>query len=306
MIKLIATAESLSQGKILLDKGVDELIIGEEIFGLRLPGYFTLDEIAEITRYAHQLGKKIVVAMNAILHNDKIKLAPNFLLQLKNLEIDKLMVGDTGLIQLLKKPDLSFPFIYDAAVLVTSAGQVNFWAQYGAVSALIASEVPLVELKKITAKANIPLMYQVYGATCIHQSKRNLLHNYFNFIEKDTTELTNRELFLSEPTKKDTHYTIYTDSHGTHIFANNDLNLMSYLNELVAVGVEYFYLDGLFSHPDSFPKIVEVFNQARHLLDNNTWDETQADKLTEMVAVNHPANRELDTGFFLYAADKVK
>lgn len=306
MIKLIATAESLSQGKQLLDLGVDELIIGEEIFGLRLPGYFTLEEMKEITDYAHQANRKIIVAMNAILHNDKIKAAPIFLKKLKEIDIDKLLVGDTGLIQLLKDVELSFPYIYDAATLVTSAGQVNFWSKFGASSALIVNEVPLVELEKMSPLAEIPLMYQVYGAACIHQSKRHLLHNYFNFINKDTTDLANRDLFLSEPTKKDTHYSIYTDSHGTHIFANKDLNLMEYLEDLNAIGVHDWFLDGLFSNQETFPHIVEAFSQARRLIESNSWNPIEAKRLGEVVTINHPANRELDTGFFLYAADKVK
>ena len=115
MIELIATTESLEQGKLLLEAGADQLIVGEEVFGLRVPGYLSDDEIGELVAIAHQMGKQVIVAANAILHNDKIEQARPFLKRMKALKVDKLMVGDTGLIQIMKDPDYYIPYIYDAS-----------------------------------------------------------------------------------------------------------------------------------------------------------------------------------------------
>ncbi|MBG9980615.1 U32 family peptidase [Facklamia sp. DSM 111018] len=306
MIKLIATAESIEQAKCLIDIGIDEIIIGEEIFGLRLPGYFTIEEMEEINDYALKNDKHVIVAMNAILHNDKIAQAKPFLKMIKNIGIQEIIVGDTGLIQILKDPNYALPYLYDAAVLVTSAGQVNFWAKYGAKRALIANEVPFVELKDISPLAQLPLVYQVYGASCIHQSKRQLLKNYFNYIGKESQEVTDRQLFLSEPNKEDTHYSIYTDSHGTHIFANKDLNLLAYLEDLNRIDVQNWYIDGLFNQGRNFIEIADSFVKARNHILEGTFNPQIIQDLNQTIRVSHPQNRELDTGFFLYEADQVK
>lgn len=306
MIKLIATAESIEQAKCLVDIGIDEIIIGEEIFGLRLPGYFTIEEIEEINDYALTQDKHVIVAMNAILHNDKIAQVKPFLEKIKKIGIQEIVVGDTGLIQILKDPKYALPYLYDAAVLVTSAGQVNFWSKYGATRALIANEVPFVELKDISPLAQIPLVYQVYGASCIHQSKRQLLKNYFNYIGKESQELTDRQLFLSEPNKEDTHYSIYTDSHGTHIFANKDLNLLAYLEELNKIGVHNWYINGLFNQGKDFINIAESFARARDHILQSSFGPQVIQNLNQRIKDSHPHNRELDTGFFLYEADQVK
>ena len=67
--------------------------------------------------------------------------------------------------------------------------------------------------------------------------KRPLLQNYYNFIKTDEAVTKERDLFLSEPGDPDSHYSVYEDLHGTHIFANNDLDMMTKLSELVEHGL---------------------------------------------------------------------
>ena len=77
----------------------------------------------------------------------------------------------------------------------------------------------------------VPAEILVYGATCIHQSKRPLIQNYYNYT-RTTKGLRKTKGCLFLNPKPETHYSIYEDSHGTHIFANNDVNLMNELTNL--------------------------------------------------------------------------
>ena len=144
MIELIATVESIQQAKDLLEAGVDTIYFGEDQFGLRLPMSFTREEQKELTELAHQYGKKASVAVNAIFHN--------------------IAVGDPGVVQIMKNPEYSIPYRYDAAVLVTSSRQINFWGKRGAVGAVIAREIPREEMKILAAGVEIPIEVLVYGA----------------------------------------------------------------------------------------------------------------------------------------------
>lgn len=303
MIELIATIESVEQGKQVLLNGADTIVTGEDVFGLRLPGHLSDPELAEIIDFAHSLGKKVVVAANAILHNDKIEMARPYLKRMKALGVDKLLVGDTGLIQIMKDPEYALPYIYDASVLVTSSSQINFWAKYRATAAMVAREVPFVELEVLASQINIPAIVQVYGAQCIHHSKRPLIENYANYVGKEPQELAKRHLYLSEPDKPETHYGIFSDSHGTHIFANNDVNLMEQLPMLAGIGLDSWYLDGLFTAGDAFVEIVRLFDEARSLVAAGS---AVSQALIDAVLATHPSQRGLDTGFFMYPADKVK
>ena len=171
MIEIITTVETFEQAKELLEAGTDTLYFGEELFGLRLPASFTREEQRQLVELAHTYGKKVNIAMNGIIHPEKMKKVPEYLQFLKEIGVDQLTVGDTGIIYTMKKhPEWRIPYIFDAETLVTSARQINFWAKRGAVGAVLAREVPFEEMKAMEEKLNVPVEILVYGATCINQN----------------------------------------------------------------------------------------------------------------------------------------
>ncbi|MFL2029218.1 peptidase U32 family protein [Loigolactobacillus zhaoyuanensis] len=299
MINLIATAASQKQAQQLLAAGIDTLYIGEDYFGLRLPHSFERTELAEMVKLTHQAGKKITVAVNALMHNERISQVKDYLQFLADLKVDQVTVGDPGVVYVIQQAKLPLKFVYDSEVLMTSSRQINFWAQHGASGAVLAREVPYGELTTLTPELHIPAEMQVYGATCIHQSGRPLVHNYFNFVQEHQDRADRqRGLFVSAPHKPETHYSIYEDINGTHLFANNDLNLMTKLPELLALGLTDWKLDGLFAGETEFVAIAQQFVQAKQALTNDKWTAELAADLSMQVAAQQPANRGLDTGFY--------
>lgn len=296
MIELIATAESMAQAEELLAVGVDTLYIGEEDFGLRLPYSFSREEQKALIDLAHANGKKVNVAINGIMHPDKMKKIPEYLAFLADVKPDHVVVGDTGVIYLLQEYDL--PYIYDAETLVTNARQINFWQKKGAVGAVLAREVPFEEMQRLSQHVEVPVEVLVYGATCIHQSKRPLLDNYFNYTKQSESTSKERGLFISEPKKAETYYSIYEDQHGTHIFADNDLNLIKELSELNQAGYQTWKLDGLFTPGANFVAIAKVFAEAKAAIETNSWDDAMVDNAQQEIQKYHPVGRGMDTGFY--------
>lgn len=305
-IEITATCESISQAKQLLTTEIDYLYFGDEKFALRMPTPFSWSEIETLTQLTHQANKKVTVAVNAIMHPDKMKEIPEYLNFLTQIGVDRITVGDTGVIFVINRDQLDLPFIYDASTMVTSARQINFWAKHGANGAVLAREIPKLELVNLSQRLTVFGQIQVYGASVIHQSKRPLLQNYYNFIGSDEAKSKARNLFLSEPKKHETHYSIYEDGHGTHIFANNDLNLMPVLNELAEIKLNHWLLDGIYTAGESFVEITKLFSQAKIAIENQTWDLTQANLLAEKVRELHPKTRGLDTGFYQIDPGSIK
>lgn len=305
-IEIIATVESIKQAQSLLESGVDVLYFGEELFALRLPTYFSREEQQELVELAHRYNKKVTVAVNAIMHPEKMRLIPDYLAFLESLEVDQIAVGDTGVIFVLQRDGYQLPYVYDGQMLVTSSRQINFWAKRGAVGAVLAREVPYLELKEMADQIKVEGEILVYGATCIHQSKRPLVDNYFAYTKAEDQTSKERGLFLAEPKKEETHYSIYEDSHGTHIFADNDLNLMLELTKLAELNYGHWKLEGIYTPGESFVEIAKLFVEAKQALLTGNWTEQLALGLSAKVAELHPAGRGLDTGFFLMDPDEVK
>ncbi|MCB4986899.1 U32 family peptidase, partial [Streptococcus mutans] len=232
-IVITATAESIEQVKELLASGVDRIYVGEKDYALRLPHAFSYDDLREIASLVHEAGKELTVAANALMHQEMMDNIKPFLELMKEIQVDYLVVGDAGVFYVNKRDGYHFKLIYDTSVFVTSSRQVNFWGQHGAVEAVLAREIPSEELFEMSKNLEIPAEVLVYGASVIHHSKRPLIQNYYNFTHIDDEKTRERGLFLSEPNDPESHYSIYEDKHGTHIFINNDIDLMTKLPELI-------------------------------------------------------------------------
>ena len=306
-IIITATAESSEQVKELLEAGVDRIYVGEKHYGLRLPHTFSYDELRQIADLAHEAGREIVVAVNALMHQDMMDNIKPFLDFLAEIKTDYITVGDAGVFYVVNRDKYPFKTIYDASTMVTSSRQINFWGQKaGASEAVLAREVPSAELFAMQDILEIPAEVLVYGASVIHHSKRPLLQNYYNFTHIDDEKTRERDLFLAEPSDPTSHYSIFEDNHGTHIFANNDLDLMTKLLELIEHGFTHWKLEGIYTPGHNFVEIAKLFIRARELILAGKFTHDQAFLLDEAVHRYHPKNRFLDTGFYEYDPDMVK
>lgn len=308
MITITSTAESLEQAKALLEAGVDRLYIGEKkLWFTRTNCLNQRRDSKKITELAHDAGKTVTVAVNALMHTEMMAKIKDFLDFLVEIKADRIAVGDAGVIFVLQRDKYELPFTYDASTMVASARQVNFWAKQGAIEAVLARELPKEELADMTDELAVPGEILVYGATVIHHSKRPLVQNYYNFIKtEEKGKDRERNLFVSEPKKVDTHYSIFEDNHGTHIFANDDLDMMTELSDLVAMGYDHWKLDGIFTRGEDFVAISKLFVEAKKLIEAGEFTELKAFQLDEEIRKIHPAGRTLSHGFYDLDKDAIK
>ena len=79
-----------------------------------------------------------------------------------------------------------------------------------------------------------------------------LLNNYFNYIEKKNLLKNVAVYSVSEPADEDSHYSIYEDINGTHIFANNDVSLCTIFVRINRNGIPQWKLDGVLAPGQDF------------------------------------------------------
>ena len=71
--ELLAPAGNMEKGKMALLYGADAIYLGGKAFGLRaFANNFSMEEIGEITAFAHNLGKKVYVTVNIFAHNEDV------------------------------------------------------------------------------------------------------------------------------------------------------------------------------------------------------------------------------------------
>lgn len=299
--ELLVTPQSIKHVKALIAAGADAFVIGEQQFGLRLAGEFTVAQVEEATNLIHAAGKKVYVAVNALFHNDRIEALEAYVQEMQRIGVDALLFGDPAVVMAVREFGITIPLHWSAETIATNWFQVNYWGERGAKRAVLARELSLDEVIEIKENTAHEIEVQVHGMTCMFQSKRKLLGNYFLYRD-EVMEIEQRKdsknMFLHDKERKNK-YPIYEDINGTHIFSPNDMCIIDELTELFEAGIDSLKFDGVLQ---SFDYVVTVTNLYRQAIDayfeqgEDAYEDLK-DELLAKIEEIQPELRPLDTGF---------
>ncbi|TDM04414.1 peptidase U32 family protein [Macrococcus carouselicus] len=300
MTELLVTPTSLDHIDELIEAGADAFVIGEAQFGLRLAGEFNRTELAAAIDKIHAADKAAYVAVNGIFHNEHLDAVEDYIKWLHEVRPDRILFGDPAVVMYVKEQSEPIPLHWNQETLVTNQFQCNYWGERGAARAVLARELSMEEVIEIKAHTDVEIEVQVHGMTCMFQSKRQLLGNYFLYMDKamkieNRHDARNMLLYDEERNNK---YPIYEDYNGTHIMSPNDICVIEELEELFEAGVDSFKIDGVLQSPDyitevtrQYRKAIDLYNEDPDLYDDEKFD------MMEAIEDIQPEHRPLDQGF---------
>jgi len=299
--ELLVTPQSVDHVKALLTAGADAFVIGEQQFGLRLAGEFSVSEVEEATKLIHAAGKKVYVAVNALFHNEKLDALGEYLKEMQRIGVDRLIYGDPAVIIVRREQGVTIPLHWNPETTATNWFTANYWGKRGATRAVLARELSLDEILEIKENAEVEVEVQVHGMTCMFQSKRPLLGHYFLYQDKVMSienRQENRNMFLHDD-ERNNKYPIYEDNNGTHIFSPNDMCIIDELGELFEAGIDALKIEGVLQSPEYVITVTAAYRQAIDTYfdeSEDAYDDIKDDLLAKIEDIQ-PAIRPLDTGF---------
>lgn len=252
--ELLIPASSLEVLKIAVIYGADAVYIGGEAFGLRAKAKnFSMEEMREGIRFAHDHEVKVYVTANILAHNDDLEGVREYFKELdsfaKEEKPDALIIADPGVFMIAKEvcPDIE-------RHISTQANNTNyetyrFWYGLGAKRVVSARELSLNEIKEL--RANIPddleIETFIHGAMCISYSGRCLLSNYFTGRDANQGACTHPcrwKYSIVEETRPNEYMPVYENERGTYIFNSKDLCMIEHIPELMELGIDSFKIEG--------------------------------------------------------------
>lgn len=299
--ELLVTPTAVSEIESLLQAGATAVMVGEQRYGLRLAGEFKREDIVEAVNIAHQHNAKVYVAMNGLFHNDKIAELNEYILFLKEASVDAIVFGDPAVLMAVRETAPEMKMHWSTETTGTNWYSCNYWGRKGAKRAVLARELSMDSIIDIKEKAEVEIEVQVHGMTCMFQSKRSLLGNYFEYQGK-VMEIENRkvekDMFLLD-NERNNKYPIFEDENGTHIMSPNDMCIIDELSEMIDAEVDVFKIDGVLKSPQYILEVTKKYRQAIDLCvdDREEYENVKDDLLGEIESLQ-PINRPLDTGFF--------
>ncbi|PKL14929.1 MAG: hypothetical protein CVV50_01845, partial [Spirochaetae bacterium HGW-Spirochaetae-6] len=187
-VELTSPAGNAEKGRFALDYGADSVYIGFPGFSLRSGAEsFGVQELENLTGYAHSLGKKVYLALNIFAHNRHLSLFEKALEEVKRLGPDGIILADPGLILMAREklPDLHITVSTQANT--SNYQMVKVWEKLGVQRVVLARELSVDEIAEIRDKTSLELEVFVHGAVCMAYSGRCLLSGFMTSPELGMT-----------------------------------------------------------------------------------------------------------------------
>lgn len=299
--ELLVTPISTNDILPLAAAGADAFVIGEQRFGLRLAGEFSRAEVKEAIKLAHSQGKKVYVAVNAIFHNDKVAELDDYIKFVAEANADAIIFGDPAVLMAARDVAPNLKLHWSTETTGTNWYTCNYWGKKGSKRAVLAREINMDAIVETKENADVEIEVLVHGMSCMFQSKRSLLGNYYEYQGK-AMEIENRSMeknmFLHDK-ERSNKYPIFEDENGTHIMSPNDICIIDELQEMIEAGVDSFKIDGILKSPEYIIAVTAAYREAIDLfVEDPDKYEDKKDELLSAIEEIQPENRTLDTGFF--------
>ncbi len=248
--ELLVPASSLEVLKEAVIFGADAVYIGGEAFGLRAKAKnFTIEEMGEGIRFAHEYGKKVYVTANILAHNKDLEGAREYFEELKAIKPDALIISDPGMFTIAKEICPEIEIHISTQANNTNYMTYNFWYKMGAKRVVSARELSLKEIREI--RDNIPKDMEIesfmHGAMCISYSGRCLLSSFFAGRDANQGACTHPcrwKYSVMEEQRPGEYFPVYENERGTYIFNSKDLCMIEHIPEMVEAGIDSFKIEG--------------------------------------------------------------
>ncbi|MDE6240929.1 MAG: U32 family peptidase [Anaeroplasmataceae bacterium] len=183
-------------------------------------------------------------------------------------------ITDLGLAHILKEFGLIGRTIYDPITMITNSLDAREFMEYGFKAIGLSNEITLKDTKQIIEKTGIPTFMQVFGYRLMLSTRRTLISLYQ---EKIQTQFQIENLEIEEATRTDA-FPIVETSKGTKIYRSY---LISLLNEMNSLSLEYAYLESFGLDESIFIEVVKLY----HAVKSN---KSKTDALTALESLNLP------------------
>ena len=236
-IELLSPAKDLNCGIEAINHGADAVYIGAPKFGARSAAGNSLDDIRELCEYAHLYGTRIYVTLNTILKEDELEEAERMIWDLWRVGTDALIIQDMGITRLNLPP---IPLHASTQTDNRTPEKVRFLEAAGFTQVVLARELSLNEIRRISEATTVPLEVFVHGALCVSYSGQCYLSAALSGRSANRGECAQ---YCRLP------YTM-VDATGTEIVSNKhllslkDMNRSDQLEALLDAGVSSLKIEG--------------------------------------------------------------
>lgn len=266
-IELLAPAKNLECGIAAIDHGADAVYIGAAQFGARQTAGNSTEDIAELTRYAHQFGAAVYVTVNTIVYEKELAALEHLLKQLVEMGVDAILVQDMAVLEIYKKLKAEYvvrgyrmPALHASTQTDNrSADKVKWLKENGFERVVLARELSLEEITDIhKAHPDVELEAFVHGALCVSYSGACYASQYFFNRSANRGECA-QFCRMAFDLKDSDGETLIEDS---YLLSLKDMCQLDRLGDLLEAGVCSLKIEGRLKDVNYVKNVVATYSEA--------------------------------------------
>lgn len=266
-IELLAPAKNLECGIAAIDHGADAVYIGAAQFGARQTAGNSTEDIAELTRYAHQFGAAVYVTVNTIVYEKELAALEHLLKQLVEIGVDAILVQDMAVLEIYKKLKAEYvargyrmPALHASTQTDNrSANKVKWLKENGFERVVLARELSLEEITDIhKAHPDVELEAFVHGALCVSYSGACYASQYFFNRSANRGECA-QFCRMAFDLKDSDGETLIEDS---YLLSLKDMCQLDRLGDLLEAGVCSLKIEGRLKDANYVKNVVATYSEA--------------------------------------------
>jgi putative protease len=283
--ELLAPAGNFPMLVAAINAGADAVYFGLQEYSMRATAKnFKIDDLPKIRKIC---GKKVkaYLTLNTIIYDNEIEKIEEVIKKVKG-KVDAIICWDLAVIQLCRK--YKIPFFISTQASVSNIETAKFYKKLGAKRIILARELNLKQIKKISAIIDVECF--VHGAMCVAISGRCFTSQFlFN-------KSANRGECL-HPCRRT--YTV-EDEEGNQlrvqnnkIFSAKDLCTLPFIEKMKKAGIKGFKIEGRNREERYVDTVVRIYKKA---LDKKLTKDEIEKAIKKLKKVY---NKEFSSGFYL-------
>jgi len=292
-IELLSPAGDIERLKLAYLYGADACYIGGRDFSLRAnANNFSVEEIDEACKFAHNLGKKVYVTVNIVFQNEDYDGILEYLKKLERIKVDALIISDPSVIKIIKDNKLDLKIHISTQFSTANKEVAKFFKGLGAERVVLARELSKNEIKEIIDKVGVEVETFIHGAMCSSYSGRCILSNYFTNRDANRggcAQICRWDFDLYEEDKlveADTKFTM----------SCKDLSMIEHIPEMIDIGISSLKVEGRMR---SNYYVATVINTYRNAIDDYYDNKLTEDRIKYYKKIlDRVANRDSVCQFF--------
>lgn len=255
-LELLAPAKNLTCGIAAIDHGADAVYIGAHRFGARAAAGNSVDDIAQLCRYAHLFHARVYVTVNTILYDNELSDTRRLLEDLAHAGVDAILVQDMGILSLNSETNL--PLHASTQTDNRTPEKVRWLRDHGFSRVVLARELSIVEIAEIHRKVpDVELEVFVHGALCVSYSGLCYAsqHCFGRSANRgECAQFCRMKFDLIDADGQ-------TIEHQRHLLSLKDMNRSSLLEQLAEAGAISFKIEGRLKDLDYVKNVTAAYSQ---------------------------------------------